>query len=146
MGSFTNDTYAQEGIVATTTAPNCEVLWVGPALILKEANVFKVRVPFCLFALTLGVTLHGASGDNVHRVDLVVGNAIYQNGVALCNAVNDARDMHKALQEAGFDGEVVENANRQAFQSAFKRFIKEIRPGDIATFYYAGEGVQIRGE
>jgi uncharacterized caspase-like protein len=78
------------------------------------------------------------------RNALVIGNSAYANG-PLRNPVNDARAMAKALGEAGFHVQLVEDASQAAMQRAVRTFGNRIAKGGIGLFYYAGHGLQVRG-
>jgi len=84
------------------------------------------------------------SGEPRHLA-LVLGNQSY-SWSPLRNPVNDARAIHKTLQELGFRSELAEDLDLKAMQRAIRRFAEGISPGDIALFYYSGHGVQVRGE
>lgn len=81
-----------------------------------------------------------------NRYALVIGNNSYAGAAALQNAVNDARVIHKALQEASFRSELVENANWVTIQQKIGDFLGKLGPADTALFFYAGHGVQIENE
>ncbi|NVO14658.1 MAG: caspase family protein [Rhodoplanes sp.] len=82
------------------------------------------------------------------RVALVVGNSAYRHIPALDNPANDARLMATTLRSLGFslvdDGPQldVDKARLDALVQAFG----ELAQGaDVALFYYAGHGMQVRG-
>ena len=82
------------------------------------------------------------------RVALVIGNSNYQNVSRLDNPVNDARLMAEALREAGFTligGGAQYDLDKVKFDSAIQSFGNQIAGADVALFYYAGHGVQVRG-
>ena len=80
------------------------------------------------------------------RLGLVMGNAKYPGGSALVNSVKDALSVEKLLRELGFEIEVETDGNKETMELAVDRFVKRLRPGDVALFYYAGHGFQIDGE
>ena len=86
-----------------------------------------------------------AAPANDKRVALVIGNSTYR-GSPLKNPVNDARDMANSLRGFGF--EVIERTNlttRQVGQT-LREFRSKLTPGSVAVVFYAGHGVQIKGE
>lgn len=85
----------------------------------------------------------GAPGE--HRVALVIGNAAYRSA-PLRNPGNDARAMRDKLSALGFEVVYYENLKTREVGSALREFRNLIRPGSIALFFYAGHGLQIRGE
>ena len=80
-----------------------------------------------------------------HRVALVVGNAAYRES-PLRNPVNDARAMRDKLKGMGFEVAYFENLQTKQVGSAMREFRNLIRPGSVALFFYAGHGLQVRGE
>ncbi len=83
------------------------------------------------------------------RVALVIGNAAYTEIKSLPNPRNDADLMGRTLREVGFDVVSVTDADRRAMGRAIQRFGKMLReagPDAVGLFYYAGHGVQSRGQ
>ena len=80
-----------------------------------------------------------------HRVALVIGNAAYK-GNPLKNPVNDAVDVAASLRGYGFT--VVERTNLTTKQvgPTLREFRSKLSPGSVAVVFYAGHGVQIKGE
>lgn len=79
------------------------------------------------------------------RVALVIGNSSYKSS-PLKNPVNDARDMANSLRGYGFT--VIERTNlttRQVGQT-LREFRSKLTPGSVAVVFYAGHGIQIKGE
>jgi tripartite ATP-independent transporter DctP family solute receptor len=79
------------------------------------------------------------------RIALVVGNSSYKSS-PLKNPVNDARDMANSLRGYGFT--VIERTNlttRQVGQT-LREFRSKLTPGSVAVVFYAGHGLQIKGE
>jgi hypothetical protein len=79
------------------------------------------------------------------RVALVIGNSNYKNS-PLKNPVNDARDMAVKLRGLGFT--VIERNNLVVKQigSTLREFRSKLTPGSVALVYYAGHGLQIKGD
>lgn len=79
------------------------------------------------------------------RIALVIGNGAYINS-PLKNPVNDARDMASKLRRLGFD--VVERHNLQTRQigGTLREFRSKLAPGAVALVFYAGHGLQIKGD
>ena len=85
------------------------------------------------------------------RVALVVGNGGYavENIPALANPVNDAQRMAKALEASGFEVQLVTDADQAAMRAAIEAFGEQLETagGDaVGLFYYAGHGVEVRGQ
>jgi formylglycine-generating enzyme required for sulfatase activity len=79
------------------------------------------------------------------RVALVIGNSAYKTS-PLKNPVNDAKDMANKLRGLGFV--VIERSNLGIRQigSTLREFRARLVPGGVALVYYAGHGLQIKGE
>ena len=79
------------------------------------------------------------------RVALVIGNGAYKT-TPLKNPVNDSQDIAAKLKKLGF--KVVERNNLQVKQigSTLREFRSNLTPGGVALVFYAGHGVQIKGE
>lgn len=82
---------------------------------------------------------------NEHRVALVIGNSNYAHS-PLKNPVNDARAMRDKLKKMDFDVIIRENMKARDIGGALREFRSKLKPGSIALFFYAGHGLQIRGE
>lgn len=80
-----------------------------------------------------------------NRVALVVGNSAYKTA-PLRNPTNDAKDMATKLKGLGFT--VIERSNLSVKQigSTLREFRAKLTPGSVALVFYAGHGVQIKGE
>ncbi|WP_300456254.1 SUMF1/EgtB/PvdO family nonheme iron enzyme [Accumulibacter sp.] len=83
--------------------------------------------------------------NNEHRVALVIGNSAYLQS-PLKNPVNDARAMRDKLKKMEFDVVMRENLKARDIGGALREFRSKLRPGSVALFFYAGHGLQIRGE
>jgi uncharacterized caspase-like protein len=79
------------------------------------------------------------------RTALVIGNAAYAEG-RLANPVNDAADMASALQQMGFVVMLLRDADLRHMRDAIEAFRRQLRPGVVGLFYFAGHGLQVKGE
>lgn len=79
------------------------------------------------------------------RVALVIGNAAYKSG-PLVNPVNDARAMAGRLRSLGFDVVLRENLKQREIGGVYREFRSKITPGGVALVFYAGHGVQFKGQ
>ena len=80
------------------------------------------------------------------RLALIIGNASYKSS-PLSNPVNDARLMDKVLKEAGFTTIKAENASIREMRRLVRDFGDKLKAsGGVGLFYFAGHGVQVRGE
>lgn len=82
------------------------------------------------------------------RVALVVGNSAYQNVSRLENPKNDALLIADTLGRLGFTligGGAQVDLDKASFDSVVQRFGNQLIGADVAFFYYAGHGLQVRG-
>nr|WP_316201300.1 MULTISPECIES: caspase family protein [unclassified Bradyrhizobium] len=98
--------------------------------------------------ISISVLLVAGSARAEKRVALVIGNSSYQYISKLDNPSNDARLIAETLRTVGFSligGAALIDLNKSKFDDAVQNFGKEIAGADVALFYYAGHGVQVRG-
>ena len=79
------------------------------------------------------------------RIALVIGNSRYRKG-ALTNPVNDARAVAAELRKSGFQVIAVEDADYARMNQAINEFGRVIKQGGVALVFYAGHGIQVKGE
>ncbi|MET4374800.1 hypothetical protein ABIA99_007532 [Bradyrhizobium sp. LB12.1] len=99
-----------------------------------------------IVALAAVLTMKPAAADR--RVALVIGNSAYQHVSRLDNPTNDARLVANTLQADGFSlvgGAALVDLDKASFDSAVQNFGNQIGGADVALFYFAGHGVQVRG-
>lgn len=105
-----------------------------------------MRLGLVLLVLLSILSASGAEAEK--RIALVVGNAAYQSVAPLANARNDARLIAETLRGVGFTligGGAQVDLDKIAFDRAVQAFGNQLIGADVALFYYAGHGVQIRG-
>lgn len=95
-------------------------------------------------ALVSLLTVLSASAEK--RVALVIGNDAYQNVPALQKAGNDARAMKETLEGLGFSVMLAQNLSRRAMSEQLLAFDRALAAGDVAFFFFAGHGFEIKGE
>ncbi|HUQ26894.1 MAG TPA: caspase family protein [Burkholderiales bacterium] len=78
------------------------------------------------------------------RVALVIGNGAYKDS-PLANPVNDATDIARVLQSVGFKVILKRNASAREMRQAIREFGGELRRAEVGLFYFAGHGVQLKG-
>lgn len=81
----------------------------------------------------------------MRKAALVIGNAAYPTS-PLVNPANDAMDMATALRLLNFDVTVLENSTNCEAHTALHDFCASLANVDVALFFYAGHGLQIKGE
>lgn len=109
------------------------------------ARLRLVSAPAVLSCLLLALTPAFAQ----KRVALVIGNSAYINVPILSNPANDATLMANTLRSLGFTlvgGGAQINLDKITMDRAVQAFGEEITDADVALFYYAGHGVQVRGD
>ena len=82
------------------------------------------------------------------RFALVIGNASYKVS-PLATPINDAGLIAQALQETGFQVTTQHDLNEEKLRKAFSDFTTRIGkagPDVVAVVYFAGNGLQLRGE
>src|SRR5439155_6590914 len=81
-----------------------------------------------------------------NRWALVIGNSAYAADVGpLPNPVHDATDMAATLRPLGFEVTLLLDATRQQMEEALVAFRRQLRPGGVGLFYFAGHGAQVEG-
>jgi len=101
--------------------------------------------PFALVAVLL---LYAAAltAAPEKRVALVIGNGKYSSA-PLANPVNDATDVAALLKKLGFEVILKRDAGKKAMDQAVKEFYRKLQEGKgVGLFYYAGHGIQVRGQ
>lgn len=79
------------------------------------------------------------------RLALIIGNGVYIYGGTLANPENDAKDIGAKLSQLGFDVMLYENVDQKGFKKAIDDFGERLASYDVGLFYYAGHGIQVRG-
>jgi len=94
------------------------------------------------------VALSTAANASGQRIALVIGNGNYQHPdlPKLANPTNDAEDIARALRGFGF--EVIERKNQtlEGMNQAISEFGSKIGGSEVALFYYAGHGIQVKNQ
>lgn len=111
----------------------------------RSLNGLFLSAALLIVALWSGYALAQATEP---RVALVIGNGAYRAaGVPkLANPANDARAMAQTLRELGFKVIELEDAELKAMQKAFVEFTQALPRNGAALFYYAGHGIQLKGQ
>ncbi|UJR35925.1 hypothetical protein I4U23_028667 [Adineta vaga] len=72
-------------------------------------------------------------------------NAYSPSHLRLRPCINDAADMHHALQSIGFHTQYEADLDLKSMKLSTQKFIRSIRPGAVVLFYFSGHGVQSDG-
>jgi cyclophilin family peptidyl-prolyl cis-trans isomerase len=102
-----------------------------------------IRAFVCIVALFSAVPAWAEK-----RVALVIGNSAYQNVTPLDNPRNDARLIAATLAGLGFTlvgGGAQLDLDKARLETAIQDFGRILPGSEVAMFYYAGHGVQLRG-
>jgi hypothetical protein len=101
-----------------------------------------------VIAAVVGTMCVASPASAERRVALVIGNSAYQHTSPLDNPRNDANLMAETLRGLGFalvgNGAQVD-LDKSAFDDILQKFGNQMVGADVALFYYAGHGVQVRG-
>jgi formylglycine-generating enzyme required for sulfatase activity len=95
---------------------------------------------------TPGLISRSPAANGRRRLALVVGNQSYPRK-PLRNSLADAQAVEALLRgDLAFE-EVrrVEDTTLLQLQRAVREFVRQVRPGDLALFYYSGHGMQVGG-
>jgi uncharacterized caspase-like protein len=101
-------------------------------------------LPTLFLTLVLAAGLAQGQPEKSARVALVIGNGKYAMA-PLPNPTNDAADMAKALEAAGFTVIRRENATLKEMVLALREFGDRLGRNSTGVFYFAGHGLQVRG-
>jgi hypothetical protein len=106
-------------------------------------KIFSLIVVFSIFCW--GANLH-ASEQELHA--LVIGNSDYSKAQRLENARNDARAIAKKLRLLGFQVMERHDQSRSAMRDSLRKFHTRLKSAEnaVALLFYAGHGIQRRGE
>jgi uncharacterized caspase-like protein len=99
-------------------------------------------------AILVAIFIFNVSALAEKRLALVVGNSAYVNVPRLDNSKNDARLMADTLGALGFTivgGGPRLDLEKSSFDTVVQEFGNQAQGADVALFYYAGHGVQVRG-
>jgi hypothetical protein len=101
-----------------------------------------------LATLSMAWCLSGSVAHADKRVALIIGNSAYENIGRLANPRNDAKLMADTLGSIGFSligGRAQLDLDKAAFDAAVQDFGRQLAGAEVALFYYAGHGIQVRG-
>jgi uncharacterized caspase-like protein len=97
-----------------------------------------------LFVAALFAITGGAQAEK--RVALVIGNSAYQNTAPLKNPRSDAEDMSTALKRLGFEVISGYDLDDRGMSQRVRDFARSVEGADTALFFYAGHGLQSKGQ
>ena len=132
-------------VAFAVTANGAQTITVSEANLRNDRETWKREV---LAHVKQGQEMKGSTwlvAQRQQRIALVIGNGAYQED-PLANPVNDATDVAKALRELDFEVILLQDLNWQGMDEAIENFSNKLRQGGVGVFYYAGHGVQVKGE
>ncbi len=115
---------------------------------MKKMSCLALLALSLLFTAPARPAMQGTGGISTsaeRRVALVIGNSAYTSG-PLKNAVNDARSIAQTVSGLGFEVLQHENLSQNEMKRAIRVFGEKLRRGAVGLFYYAGHGMQVKGE
>ena len=118
----------------------------------SQQRLKRWALPFLAWAASVLFALlpaHDAPAQQIERrVALIIGNSDYVSVPKLENPGPDARLMAETLAALGFTlvgGKAHVDLDKQGFENVVQSFGKAVQGANVALFYYAGHGLQIRG-
>jgi len=104
-------------------------------------RLFALSLTFSFLSLAVAVDASASK-----RVALVVGNNDYTTLAALNNAEKDARDMAQTLRGLGWEVVDLYNSSLRDTGRAIAKFEGLLMTAEAGLFFYAGHGIQAKGE
>ena len=99
-----------------------------------------------LIVLAIIVMMMPADAIASKRVALMIANGAYAHTPALKNPPKDVAAITEKLRALGFQVRLETNLNARRFAEVLQEFANSLDADTDALFYYAGHGVQFRGE
>ncbi len=96
--------------------------------------------------LTCLVLVSDACAQQADRVALVIGNSKYEGSGVLRNPANDADAIEAALTPLGFKVIKKKDLDLAGMEDAMVAFRRSLTKGSVGLFFYAGHGMQVKGE
>ena len=87
-----------------------------------------------------------ADATGLKRLALVIANAAYVHTLILNNPPNDATLISDKLRELGFEVQLEKDVGARRFSEIIQEFSTKLDKDTEVLFYYAGHGLQFRGE
>jgi uncharacterized caspase-like protein len=112
----------------------------------RSASSKCLRFASALLAVIAALFSGGASEAALKRVALVIANADYAHTARLINPPNDATLIAQKLSALGFAVQLERDVDARRFSEVLAAFAQNLDKDTEALFYYAGHGLQFRGE
>jgi len=98
------------------------------------------------FAGSVGFARSASAAGAEKRIALVIGIGAYQSAPALPNPTNDARAIGAALRKLNFEVEEAYDIDNRTFATRLRDFGVRASSADEAVIFYAGHGLQVKGQ
>jgi WD40 repeat protein len=98
-----------------------------------------------LITVCVTTPLNG-NAAGLKRLALVIANSAYTYTAPLNNPLNDATLIGEKLRELGFDVRLEKDVGARALSEIIQEFSTKLDKDSEVLFYYAGHGLQFRGE
>lgn len=131
----------------TISAPAFAQAGTPPVNLMRTAEVAQQATAPAAPVANVGNPVAVAGAEK--RIALVIGNSAYENVTALPNPANDAREIGKFLNSAGFEVIQATDLDHDEMIQVLQDFsakLAERGPNTAAFVYYAGHGLQIAGD
>jgi uncharacterized caspase-like protein len=120
---------------------------VGCAVLTLLGGSSMPRRPLIGLTLACMVAVVSTQVGAETRIALVIGNSAYTHTTPLPNPRNDAELMAATLTQVGFSVTTVLDADQPTMKRALVDFGRILRSSNaVGLFYFAGHGVQVKGE
>jgi len=100
---------------------------------------------FLLTSVLVTVGPQAGAEEGAKRRALVIGNSAYSKG-RLDNPANDVAAVTRALKAVGFSVTLKKDVTRRGMRRAVNEFAESLGSGDVVLVYYAGHGIELKGE
>lgn len=141
--------WLRQGDPRTTRSTIEDLLLQYPELAEQEVEVTSASIAAPTQAPLTTSAAASPAAANGPRFALVVGNSAYTGDLGrLANPANDARLIAESLKAAGFQVQVITDADQRGMKAAIKQLgdrLQAAGPTATGLFYYAGHGVQAGG-
>jgi hypothetical protein len=107
--------------------------------------MMKLLARFLLTVLFSSM-VHGSLAAQEARHALVIGNNAYLHARPLDNPANDAAAIAASLEAVGFDVTLRNDTDLKGLKGAVREFVQKLPKGAVALVFYAGHGVQVKGQ
>jgi caspase domain-containing protein/WD40 domain-containing protein len=96
--------------------------------------------------ITACVAPASVDAAGLKRLALVIANAAYVHTTTLKNPIKDAALISDKLRELGFEVQLEKDVGARHFSEIIQEFSTKLDKDSEVLFYYAGHGLQFRGE